>query len=180
MADTRENWVDIHGYEGCYQVSDLGRVKSLGRMVVHKGITYYQAERIMSPWSGTTSTYLCVRLYRDGMRKKFSVHRLVAELFLEGWNANLEVNHKDGNRFNNAAENLEMCTHQYNMQHAILEGLKNDCGEKSSCAKLTNAQAEEIRNRYGQGGISQTVLGRAYGVSRQTVSMIVRYKKYIR
>lgn len=180
MADTRENWVDIHGYEGCYQVSDLGRVKSLGRTVVHQGITYYQTERIMSPWSGTTSTYLCVRLYRDGIRKKFSVHRLVAEHFLEGWDTNLEVNHKDGNRFNNAAENLEMCTHRYNMQHAILEGLKNDCGEKSSRAKLTNSQAEEIRKRYGQGGISQAALGRAYGVSRQTVNMIVRHKKYIR
>lgn len=180
MADTQENWVDIHGYEGCYQVSDLGRVKSLGRNVVHQGITYYRAECVMCPWSGTTSAYLCVRLYREGIRKKFSVHRLVAEHFLEGWDATLEVNHKDGNRFNNTAANLEMCTHRYNMQHAILKGLKNDCGEKSSRAKLTNTQAEEIRKSYRQGGISQAALGRQYGVSRQTVSMIIRYKKYIR
>lgn len=180
MADTQENWVDIHGYEGCYQVSDSGRVKSLGRNVVHQGIMYYQAERVMSPWNGTTSAYLCVWLYRNGIRKKFSVHRLVAEHFLEEWDTSLEVNHKDGNRFNNAVGNLEMCTHWYNMQHAIQEGLKNDCGEKSTRAKLTNAQAEEIRKSYGQGGVSQAVLGRLYGVSRQTVSMIIRYKKYIR
>ena len=166
MADTQETWVDIHGYEGCYQVSDFGRVKNL--------------KRVMSPWSGTTSAYLCVRLYRSGIQKKFSIHRLVAEHFLKEWDVNLEVNHKDGNRFNNAAVNLEMCTHRYNMQHAILEGLKNDCGEKSSRAKLANAQAEEIRKIYGQGGISQATLGRLYGVSRQTVSMIIRYKKYIR
>lgn len=180
MADAQENWVDIHGYEGCYQVSDLGRVKSLGRNVVHQGITYYRAECVLCPWSGTTSAYLCVRLYREGIRKKFSVHRLVAEHFLEGWDAGLEVNHKDGDRFNNAAVNLEMCTHRYNMQHAVLKGLKNDRGEKSSRAKLTNAQAEEIRKSYGQGGISQAALGRLYEVSRQTVSMIIRYKKYIR
>lgn len=166
MADTQETWVDIHGYEGCYQVSDFGRVKNL--------------KRVMSPWSGTTSAYLCVRLYRNGIRKKFSIHRLVAEHFLKEWDVDLEVNHKDGNRFNNAAVNLEMCTHRYNMQHAILEGLKNDCGEKSSRAKLTNAQAEEIRKSYRQGGISQATLGRLYKVSRQTVSMIIRYKKYIR
>lgn len=180
MADTREFWVDIHGYEGCYKVSDFGRIKSLGRAVVHKGIVCHQPERIMSPWSGTTSTYLCVRLYKDGIRKKFSVHRLVAEHFLPAWDEVLEVNHKDGNRFNNAAVNLEMCTHQDNMRHAIAEGLKNDCGEKSVRAKLTNVQAEEIRIKYRQGGVSQAALGRLYGVSRQTVSMIVRYKKYIR
>lgn len=66
------------------------------------------------------------------------------------------------------------------MRHAIAEGLKNDCGEKSVRAKLTNVQAEEIRIKYRQGGVSQAALGRLYGVSRQTVSMIVRYKKYIR
>lgn len=180
MADTRENWVDIHGYERCYQVSDLGRVKSLGRMVTHDGITYYQAERIMSPWSGTTSAYWCVRLYRNGKRKKFSVHRLVAEHFLPTWNDGLEVNHKDGNRYNNSAVNLEMCTHQDNIRHAISEGLKKDYGEKSVHAKLTNMQAKDIRAKYQQGGISQAALGRIYHVSRQTISMIVRYKKYIR
>lgn len=180
MADTREIWVDIHGYERCYQVSDLGRVKSLGRTVTHDGITFFQPERIMSPWSGTTSAYLCVRLYRNGARKKFSVHRLVAEHFLPAWNEKLEVNHKDGNRYNNAAANLEMCTHQDNMRHAISEGLKDDYGEKSVRAKLTNAQAGEIREKYRRGGVSQAALGRMYRVSRQTVSMIVRYKKYIR
>lgn len=180
MADTQEFWVDIHGYEGCYKVSDLGRVKSLGRIVVHNGISYNQPERIMSPWSGTTSAYLCVRLYRNGIRKKFSVHRLVAEHFLPEWEEKLEVNHIDGNRFNNAASNLEMCTHQDNMRHAIAEGLKKDYGEKSVRAKLTNTQAEEIRAKYRKGGVSQESLGNQYRVSRQTISMIVRYKKYIR
>lgn len=180
MADAQENWVDIHGYEGCYQVSDLGRVKSLKRMVVHNGIISYLPERILSPWSGTTSAYWCIRLYRDGIRKKFSIHRLVAEHFLQTWDRHLEVNHKDGNRFNNTAMNLEMCSHQDNMRHAIVQGLKNDYGENNVHAKLTNAQATEIREKYGQGGITQAALGVQYGVSRQTVSMIVRKKKYIR
>lgn len=112
--------------------------------------------------------------------RKFSVHRLVAQHFLPDWNPGLEVNHIDGNRDNNRADNLEMCTHQRNMEHAIAGGLKRDYGEKSVNAKLTNGQAEEIRVRYSSGQASQNSLAKQYGVSRQTVSAIIRYKKYIR
>ena len=163
MADTREIWVDIKNYEGKYRISNLGRVKSLERQVSHDGITWIQPERIMC-----------------GVGKKFSVHRLVAQHFLPDWNPGLEVNHIDGNRDNNRADNLEMCTHQRNMEHAIAGGLKRDYGEKSVNAKLTNGQAEEIRVRYSSGQASQNSLAKQYGVSRQTVSAIIRYKKYIR
>lgn len=180
MADTREIWVDIKNYEGKYKISNLGRVKSLERQVSHDGITWTQPERIMCHWCGTTSLYDCVRLYKGGVGKKFSVHRLVAQHFLPDWNPGLEVNHIDGNRDNNRADNLEMCTHQRNMEHAIAGGLKRDYGEKSVNAKLTNGQAEEIRVRYSSGQASQNSLAKQYGVSRQTVSAIIRYKKYIR
>ncbi len=180
MADTREIWVDIRNYEGRYQISNKGRVKSLERTVSHDGITYTQPERILSHWCGTTSLYDCVRLYRNGIGTKFTVHRLVAEHFLDGWNPALEVNHLDGNRYNNAAENLEMCTHRRNMEHAIANDLKHDYGEKSPNARLTNAQAEEIRRKYHAGGISQEKLAAQYRVSRQTVSAILRHKKYFR
>ena len=179
MADTREIWVDIKNYEGKYRISNLGRVKSLERQVSHDGITWIQPERIMCHWCGTTSLYDCVRLYKGGVGKKFSVHRLVAQHFLPDWNPGLEVNHIDGNRDNNRADNLEMCTHQRNMEHAIAGGLKRDYGEKSVNAKLTNGQAEEIRVRYSSGQASQNSLAKQYGVSRQTVSAIIRYKKYI-
>ena len=78
MADTREIWVDIKNYEGKYRISNLGRVKSLEWQVSHDGITWIQPERIMCHWCGTTSLYDCVRLYKGGVGKKFSVHRLVA------------------------------------------------------------------------------------------------------
>ena len=164
MTDTREIWVDIKNYEGKYRISNKGRIKSLERQVSHGGITWIQPERIMSHWCGT----------------KFSVHRLVAQHFLPEWNPKLEVNHIDGDRYNNNADNLEMCTHQRNMEHAIAGGLKQDYGEKSVNAKLTNAQAEEVRVKYFSGKASQDTLAKQYGVSRQTVSAIVRYKKYIR
>lgn len=180
MANTQEIWVDIRNYEGRYQISNKGRVKSLEREVSHDGITWTQPERIMSHWCGTTSLYDRVRLYKGGIGTKFTVHRLVAEHFLPDWNPELEINHIDGNRYNNAADNLEMCTHQRNMEHAIAGELKNDYGEKSCNAKLTNAQAEEIRVKYHAGGITQETLARKYSVCRQTVSAIIRYKKYFR
>ena len=82
------------------------------------GITRTQSERILLHWRGKTSLYDCVRLYKNGVGEKFSVHRLVAEYFLDDWDIELEVNHIDGNRYNNAAENLEMCTPtQYGARH---------------------------------------------------------------
>ena len=96
MADTREIWVDIKNYEGKYRISNLGRVKSLERQVSHDGITWIQPERIMCHWCGTTSLYDCVRLYKGGVGKKFSVHRLVAQHFLPDWNPGLEVNQPCG------------------------------------------------------------------------------------
>ena len=163
MSSTQEVWVDIRNYEGYYQISNKGRIKSLEREVSHDGITYTQPERILCHWCGTTSLYDCVRLYKGGVGTKFTVHRLVAEYFLEDWDPRLEVNHLDGNRYNNAADNL-----------------KWDYGEKSPNAKLTNAEAEAIRVAYHAGGISQESLALQYGVSRQTVSDIINYKKYIR
>lgn len=180
MADTQEIWVDIQNYEGKYQISNRGRVKSLEREISHDGIVYTQPERIMSAWCGTTSYYDRIRLFRNGVGTKFTVHRLVAQHFLPAWNPALEINHIDGNRYNNAADNLEMCTHRCNMEHAIANDLKNDYGEKSRNAKLTNVQAEEIRVRYRAGGVTQEALAAEYGVCRQTVSAIIRYKKYFR
>lgn len=180
MSNTREIRVDIKNYEGCYQTSNKGRVRSLEREVTSGGITRTQSERIFVHWRGKTSLHDRVRLYKNGIGEKFSVHRLVAGYFLSDWDPALEVNHIDGNRYNNAAENLEMCTHQRDMEHAIANDLKNDHGEKSRNAKLTNAQAERIRERYHAGGITQLELAIGFGVSHQTVSCIVRHKKYIR
>lgn len=180
MTDTFERWVDINGYEGYYQVSDRGHIKSLGRDIMYNGTTVFQKERIMSHWCGITSLYDCVRLYKNGVRKKFSVHRLVARHFLPTWNPALEVNHIDGNRYNNAAENLEMCTHKENVRHSIIHLLKNDYGEKSANAKLTNAQAHKIREIFQTGQTTQAALAAQYGVCSQTISAIIRYKKYIR
>lgn len=111
-----EIWKDIPGYEGLYQVSNCGRVKSLKRFRVPK-------DRILS--NGVThGNYRLVGLYDGkGDNRSVSVHRLVAETFLEKLEHHEVVNHKDGNPANNHVDNLEWCTYSENTLHAHRMGL---------------------------------------------------------
>lgn len=105
----KEVWKDIPQYEGMYQISNLGRIKSFRRSTKH----YWQDEYILKP-SIANNGYCQVTLYRDAVRKKFLVHRLVAEAFIPNPGNLPQVNHKDENPLNNAASNLEWCTAEYN------------------------------------------------------------------
>lgn len=108
------------------------------------------------------------------------VHRLVAQAFLGlDLSSCWEVNHKDGNRHNNRVCNLEIVTHQQNIDHSIVTGLKCDYGEQSTNAKLTNTEATEIRQAWLRGAM-QKDLAEIYGVSKQTICKIVNNKSYIR
>lgn len=116
-----EMWRDIPGYEGYYQVSNLGRVKSLERMVKHGGYEYRRKERIRSPFE--TAGYLCVALNKDTIEKTYQIHQLVAIAFIPNPENKPIVNHIDGNKTNNCVDNLEWVTYKENAQHAIRIGL---------------------------------------------------------
>jgi len=107
-----ENWKDIAGYEGSYQVSDLGNIKSLNYK--RSG----QARNLKPSVDGCG--YLRVALCKNGRLRTRKVHRLVAEAFL-GDSSGKEVNHKDGNRTNNNIANLELVTRLENMRHSFNE-----------------------------------------------------------
>lgn len=110
-----EIWKDIEGYEGYYQVSSLGRVKSLP---ITYGQKYNQRpyEKILTPIKDAAGYYR-VHLRRDGRDKRISVHRLVAIAFIDN-PLNLKfVNHKDEDKTNNHANNLEWCTAKYNCNY---------------------------------------------------------------
>lgn len=120
-----ETWKDILGYEGRYQVSDEGRVRSIDRAVrgVSKAGREYQRKvrgAILRP--GNCRGYLIVNLHPAGT---IAVHLLVARAFVAGFAPGLEVNHKDGNKKHNAATNLEWVTHQENQAHAVATGLNS-------------------------------------------------------
>ena len=101
-----EIWKDIEGYEGLYQVSNTGKIKSLKSWGGNN-------ERIMKPRNQGTG-YLSIGLSKDKKCRQFLVHRLVAQAFIPNPNNYDFVNHKDENKTNNVIENLEWCTKSYN------------------------------------------------------------------
>jgi len=113
-----EDWRDIPGYEGSYQVSNLGRVKSLAKQIKNSGSysgLINKAERILSP--NLVGGYFQARLSIDGVENDFKVHRLVAIVFIPNNDNKQQVNHIDGNRTNNIISNLEWIDNRENISH---------------------------------------------------------------
>lgn len=173
-----EQWKDINGYEGFYQVSNLGNVKSLDRYVERvsnsevvkvkrKGCIIIQGER--------PNGYNKVELYKNGNCKTFSVHRLVAECFISNKKNVSDVNHKNGNKSDNRVENLEWCTHSENELHAHRTNLKQGSkGASNGMSKLTEEEVLDIRAAYNLGCFSYAKLAKAYNVSKGTIEPLIK------
>jgi hypothetical protein len=110
-----EIWKDIEGYEGLYQVSNLGRVKSLQSR-------WARREKILSG-NKTGGGYLSVSLYKSGV-KRFYIHRLVAKSFILNPHLKPEVNHINAIKSDNNINNLEWCTNQENITHSFANNLR--------------------------------------------------------
>lgn len=117
-----EIWKDIKGYEGLYQVSNLGRVKSFSHIVrCRNGKRIQPGKTLTGAFDGN---YLHVTLFKNGKRKICFIHRLVASTFIDNPYDLPQVNHKDGNKMNNNVKNLEWCSARDNLIHAFKLGLK--------------------------------------------------------
>lgn len=116
---SNEVWKDIKGYEGIYQVSNLGRVRSLDREITYPNgkIGLYKGKIIKLKMS--KYGYIVFHFSVDNKKKALSVHRLVAQAFIPNPENKKCVNHLDCNRTNNKVSNLEWCTHQENVQYSI-------------------------------------------------------------
>ena len=111
-----ENWKDIKGYEGLYQVSDLGRVRSLERDVFNPRGTVIRhiEEKILAP-NLNRYGYQYVSFSLNGKIKSITVHRLVAEAFIPNPENKPQVNHKNEIKTDNCVDNLEWCDASYNI-----------------------------------------------------------------
>jgi len=162
-----EIWKDVIGYEGTYQVSSMGRVKSLksGKRR-HGRILRGQRDK---------DGYLRVGLCRDGERKSFMVHRLVLEAHVGPTpTPEHEVNHRNGDKTDNRVENLEWVTHQQNCNHAYrILAIDIHAGEANGHAKLTDEKVIAIRELWAAGEHTQTELGEMFGVAQCTISNVV-------
>ena len=123
MIETSNSiWKDIKGYEGRYQISNLGQVKSLF-FTNNKTKKSYYREKILKQQK-TRQGYMTIRLSQDSMDKTYRVHRLVAEAFIENQKNKKEVNHIDGDKQNNTVDNLEWVTRSENQIHAYKNGFQ--------------------------------------------------------
>ena len=154
-----EIFLDMEGFEGLYQVSNKGNVKSL---VNNNGVS---REKILKP--EIVNGYKRVTLYKNKTIKRFLVHRLVAQAFIENPNNYHCVNHKDENKQNNSVENLEWCTHKYNTNY----GTRNEKIAESRSKKVYQYSKEgELiavwkstrecgRNGFEQSSVSDCCIG---------------------
>lgn len=114
----QEIWKDIEGYEGFYQVSNFGTIKSLSRYIKFGNKTRYSNERILK-FHKDKDGYKKVILQKSGKAQNYLIHRLVAQAFIPNPDNKPQINHKDGDKQNNKVDNLEWCTPSENMIHAF-------------------------------------------------------------
>jgi hypothetical protein len=113
-----EKWKDVAGYEGYYQISNFGRVRSLDRNETNINNVTRKLKGSLKSTFINQHNYVLVTLSKNNENKAFCLHRLVAEAFISNPNNLDEVNHKDRNKRNNFLSNLEWCTSRENTHHA--------------------------------------------------------------
>lgn len=180
LPTTTEEWRDIPGYEGLYQVSDLGRlrrphgVKRPGKRI-QTGFIRPSVNRL---------GYLFLPLYQNGKRKQMLVHRLVMLAFVGQCPSNLVVNHKNGIRGDNRLNNLEYITQKENILHGIRRINANCCegerwavGENNNNARLTVGDVKEIRRliRLGERLLD---IAKLFGVTPTNIRLIKNKKTW--
>jgi hypothetical protein len=167
-------WKDVPGWEGYYQVSDDGDVRSMMRRVVRRdGQINTLPQHILRP--GPSDGYPTVVLHGGGRKKTEKVHRLVAEAFIPNPLGKPQVNHKNGIRSDSRVENLEWVTGSENCFHAVhvLQTVRPpEChGSDSPLAKLTEGEVLEISARIASGESCYS-LAKAFEISNRTAQRI--------
>jgi len=159
-----EIWKDIECYEGFYQVSNMGRVKSLDRLRRHPNGSVNQWFGRILKETTRKDKMQTVGLLKHGERISKYIHRLAATTFIPNPLNKPCVNHIDNNPSNNRIENLEWCTHKENMHHAVNQS-RMACGERHHYAKLKEKDVINIRKTY-----------RKYSIHRNSYSLAKKYK----
>lgn len=170
-----EIWKDIKGYEGYYQVSNFGRVKSLARYRIG---SYGKPQKVYEKILKQTimnNGYLTVVLSNNKIYKQKLVHRLVAETFILNLENKKEVNHINGDKTNNHVTNLEYVSHHDNQKHASINNLMA-VGEKHGRHKLIENDVLEIRKL--KGILSYSKISKKYNISIAMISLIINNKNW--
>lgn len=164
-----EQWRDIEGYEGYYQISNTGCVKSLSRFKQNRwGSATLIREKILHQ-KKTAQGYFIIGLTRDGKKLFFPVHRLVAKAFLEECAGKNTVNHIDGNKANNLLSNLEWASSKDQIHHALVNNLITPRGH----SKFSPTFKKSVQSYYIEHQCSIKQLARIFQISERTAGRIV-------
>ena len=149
-----EEWKDIEGYEGIYQISNLGRVKSLDRL----DSSNHRLKGNIRKFGTSPNGYVNIALFKQGKRDVFTVHRLVAETFILNPENKPQVNHIDEDKTNNMVSNLEWMTAKENVNH----GTRTE--------KVISKMSKEVYCvNNGKTYINARIAGLDLGISRETI-----------
>ena len=167
-----EIWKAIKGLEGSYEVSDLGNVRSLDRVVYYPSGDRMRKGKLLKPFT-TKGGYLLLTLQKNKVVERCVIHRLVAKAFIPNPDNLPQVNHKNGIKTDNRVENLEWVTASENRLHAFDTGLQKPVkGEGHGRSKLTEDQAYKIK--FEHKGLPQREVAKIYGTTQINVSRIRR------
>lgn len=183
LESMEEIWLNINldEYKDAYQISNLGRIRSLDRMVAYRhGLRKYSG-RTLNPSLNCGTGYYRICLSLNSKYKHIDIHRLVALTFIANSENLPEVNHKNGIKTDNTLENLEWCDRQYNITHAWelgLSNLSNRARHEKLAYKLTLEKAREIRSLYEKDDTSYRKLALQFNVGKTLVEHIIKNKKW--
>ena len=165
----QEEWRDAPGHAGFYQVSNWGRVKSLGRVTCHGHRLRERLLKLANDGNG----YPLVVFYKNRDSTQRRVHQLVLEAFVGHSPDGAVCRHLNGNPADNRVENLRWGTRKENAQDSLAHGA-HVCGERHKHSKLTESDIGEILVAFG----TCEDVGKMYGVSRSAVSLIRRNERW--
>lgn len=174
----QEVWVDIKGFEGSYQVSNLGKVRSLDRIIEQRGRKSRFWKGQLCAFNTINHKYNGLILYKDKKHHHVTVHRLVAQHFIPNPDNLPVVNHLDNNGFNNHVSNLEWTTVKGNTQHAIAIGALKLKGEENPMAKYDKALVLKIREMYDVEKMRICNIARKLDLPTKYIDLIVHRKRW--
>jgi hypothetical protein len=171
MKKIKEIWKDIPKYEGLYQASNFGRIKSITRM------DSIGRKRIGKILVLCGNPYQHVMLSKNGIVKLIRVHKIIANLFVKNPFNKPQINHRNGIKADNSAKNLEHCTQSENNKHSFKEGLKKPTcltGEKNPAAKLKINDIKYIRDTFKNQKYSRQELANQFHIHISHLNRIIR------